>query len=498
MANRKNKIRRKAQTRAVVGDRARKWLAATAMAPVLALPAALVSASALPTAMDQHSPDLRQLGVSGNLPQAPALSPRVLDEAADPEQLAAVPQAAPRVELPTGELGIPEPVLAAYMQAARSVEQTHACGLHWSVLASIGRIESGHARGGDIDVNGTTTHAILGPRLSGGPNIAAIPDTDAGRFDGDPVWDRAVGPMQFIPSTWRKFATDGNEDGVASPHNLPDAAAAAGTYLCSGGGDLSDPRELAAAVFRYNHSESYVRTVMVWADAYRRGVTPTPAELAPAAGDVLAGERVSADPGALAMPAPAPLTVPGIEPVPPVEDPQPQALPPLTPAPEQQEPAPAPVPESGLAEPPLVPPVEPAPPQLPGDEPTTKPAPTPTVPTTPPSSETPTPEPSTSEPAPSAPPSSSSTPTPEPSTESPSSEPSAEPPTSQAPGSQVPQPCDTELLDRGEFSLLEPEAGEDVQPGESLPLLAQAGGQVFTDAGGVAAPCTVPEDYQPR
>ncbi|MDI2031880.1 lytic murein transglycosylase [Saccharopolyspora sp. TS4A08] len=484
MANRKNKIRRKAKTSAVVGNRARRWLAATAMAPVLALPAALVSASALPTGTDQHAPDLKQLGVSGNLPQAPTLSPRLLDEAADPAQLAAVPQAAPRVELPAGELGIPEPVLAAYMQAARSVEQTHACGMHWSVLASIGRIESGHARDGAIDVNGTTTHAILGPRLSGGPNVAAIPDTDAGRFDGDPLWDRAVGPMQFIPSTWRKFATDGNEDGVESPHNLPDAAAAAGTYLCSGGGDLNDPRELAAAVFRYNHSESYVRTVMVWADAYRRGVTPTPAELSPATGDVLAGERVRAEQDALAMPAPEPLIVPEIEPVPPVEDPQPLALPPVAPAPEPGPPFPEqPAPESGPSEPPLVAPVEPAPPQLPGDEPETKPAPTPTMP------------PSSGTPEPSTRPSTSQPPT---SSETPSSEP--------VPGlslswetssSETPEQCDPAVLDRGEFSLLEPQPGEDLEPGETPPLLAQPGSKVFTDPGGVVTPCTVPEDYQP-
>jgi hypothetical protein len=499
---------RKDPTGVLARRRARRWLAVTAMAPVLALPAGLLSASALPTgpAPGPQVSALRELGASGNLPQAPVLSPRLLNEAADPAQLAAVPQAAPRAELPVGELGIPEPVLAAYMQAAREVEQIQACGLHWSVLASIGRIESGHARNGAIDVNGTTVHAILGPQLSGGPEVAAIPDTDAGRFDGDRVWDRAVGPMQFIPSTWRKFASDGNQDGVQSPHNVPDAAAAAGTYLCSGGEDLNDPRALAAAVFRYNHSESYVRTVLVWADAYRRGVTPTPAELAPETGDVLAGERMPEIPSALALRAPEPLTIPEIEPVAPIPDPQPQAFEPVVPETSGEQPAPAPAqPEPE----PLVEPVVPVVPQ----EPSTAPAPeTPAPSQTPPPEPVPSsaePLPSSQQAAPQSPESSPSSSVPAP--QSPESSPSSSVPAPQSsepvpltsspepvPSSEAGETCDTALLDRGEFALVEPLAGDDVLPGESLPMLAQPDFEVFTDAGGAAEPCTVPDGYTPR
>ncbi|MEV4731268.1 lytic murein transglycosylase [Saccharopolyspora sp. NPDC049426] len=502
--------RRNDPTGVLARRRARKWLAVTAMAPVLALPAALLSASALPTGPGgPQTSDLRELGVSGNLPQAPVLSHRLLNDAADPAQLAAVPQAAPRAELPTGELGIPEPVLAAYMQAAREVEQIQACGLHWSVLASIGRIESGHARNGDIDVNGTTVHAILGPQLSGGPNVAAIPDTDAGHFDGDRVWDRAVGPMQFIPSTWRKFAADGNQDGVENPHNVPDAAAASGTYLCSGGEDLNDPRALAAAVFRYNHSESYVRTVLVWADAYRRGVTPTPAELAPETGDVLAGARVTDSPSALALPEPEPLSIPEIEPVAPIPDPQPQAF---QPVPETSGAQPAPAPAQPEPEPePLVDPVEPVVPQelsiAPVDpvvpqEPSIRPAPETTAPSQPPSSEPAPPSaellPQSAVPAPQSPEPlpQSSVPTP------PSSEPvpstSSPEPFPSSSTSEVGETCDTTLLDRGEFALVAPAAGHDLRPGESLPMLAQPEVEVFTDAGGSAKPCTVPDGYTPE
>ena len=116
---------------------------------------------------------------------------------------------------------------------------------------------------------------ILGPVLNGG-GFAAIRDTDGGRLDDDARWDRAVGSMQFIPSTWEQYASDGNNDGVSSPHNIYDATVASGKYLCSGGLDLSDAKDRAVAVFRYNHSDSYVRTVLIWADAYAHGTTPVP------------------------------------------------------------------------------------------------------------------------------------------------------------------------------------------------------------------------------
>lgn len=180
--------------------------------------------------------------------------------------------------LPNGPLGIPGVMLDAYMRAAKTVNTTlPSCNMHWSLLASVGRIESNHARGGRVDSEGNTTPQILGPVLNGG-GFAAIEDTDKGRYDGDSGWDRAVGAMQFIPSTWRGYASDGNADGESNPHNVYDATVAAGKYLCSGGMDMSNQEDRAAAVFRYNHSESYVRTVLMWADAYAKGVTPLPSD----------------------------------------------------------------------------------------------------------------------------------------------------------------------------------------------------------------------------
>ncbi|MDQ1625225.1 MAG: hypothetical protein QOJ49_723 [Actinomycetota bacterium] len=177
-----------------------------------------------------------------------------------------------QVALGSGPVDIPARVLSAYRAAAAEMSRADSsCHLTWPLLAGIGRIESGHARGGAIDGSGRTLSPILGPVLDGGSGFAAIPDTDNGRFDGDPVWDRAVGPMQFIPSSWARYGRDGNGDGRADPHNVDDAALAAAAYLCAGDRDLRDTAQLRRAVFGYNHSWDYVATVLAWARAYAGG-----------------------------------------------------------------------------------------------------------------------------------------------------------------------------------------------------------------------------------
>ncbi|HEY3261816.1 MAG TPA: lytic murein transglycosylase [Pseudonocardiaceae bacterium] len=241
-----------------------------------------------------------EYGASGNLPESDTLSPDLLDALAGPAT-STVPGlstgAGPLATVPPGPLGLPGVVLEAYMRAAQTIAATSPrCGLHWSVLAAIGRIESNHARGGAVDAKGTTVQPILGPQLSGGPGIAAIRDTDGGALDGDTVWDRAVGPMQFIPGTWARYGVDGNGDGTASPHNIHDATLAAGRYLCAGGGDLRDLVALAEALFHYNASDAYVANVLSWAAAYAAGVTPLPSSSATApvvtAGDLAAAAAV--------------------------------------------------------------------------------------------------------------------------------------------------------------------------------------------------------------
>ncbi|WP_370944652.1 lytic transglycosylase domain-containing protein [Amycolatopsis sp. cg5] len=206
-----------------------------------------------------YNPEVEQIAVDGSLPQAP------------------VPVPLPSDQLPNGPLGVPETVFKAYRAAAdKLTEQQPGCHIDWALIASIGRIESNHARGGYVAANGDTLEPILGPVLNGKGPFAAIPDTDQGKFDGDKVWDRAVGPMQFIPSTWWGYASDGNDDGQSNPNNIFDASLATGKYLCSGGLNLADAGQLRAAIYRYNHSDYYVNTVIMWAEAYRKGVTPTP------------------------------------------------------------------------------------------------------------------------------------------------------------------------------------------------------------------------------
>jgi membrane-bound lytic murein transglycosylase B len=189
----------------------------------------------------------------------------------------------------TGALGIPVMVLQAYHRAADVVAASDpACKLPWWLLAGIGHTESGHAESGRLTADGTTRGPILGPVLNGGiAGDAVIRDTDAGRYDGDTSYDRAVGPMQFIPSTWANWGVDGNGDGKADPNNIFDATLAAGHYLCADGRDLSTVAGRAAAVLSYNHSQAYLDTVIAWATAYRDGTIAVPDESAPVVVDVV-------------------------------------------------------------------------------------------------------------------------------------------------------------------------------------------------------------------
>ncbi|MFE3515754.1 lytic transglycosylase domain-containing protein [Streptomyces sp. NPDC059166] len=176
----------------------------------------------------------------------------------------------------SAEAGIPASVLAAYKKAEQELAGTDAaCRLPWQLLAAIGKVESGQARGGKVDANGTTLSPILGPALNG-QGFALIKDTDGGAYDGDATHDRAVGPMQFIPSTWATWGQDGNGDGRKDPDNIYDAALAAGRYLCAGTRDLSLAADLDRAVLSYNHSTEYLRTVRSWFEYYKRGTHEVP------------------------------------------------------------------------------------------------------------------------------------------------------------------------------------------------------------------------------
>ncbi|MCP3798734.1 lytic murein transglycosylase [Allokutzneria sp. A3M-2-11 16] len=168
---------------------------------------------------------------------------------------------------------VPARALRAYALAdlAMRVERPR-CRLSWATVAGIGRIESNHGRygGATLTDEGRPSRPIIGIPLDGGPNVRAIPDSDGGTLDGDTTWDRAVGPLQFIPGTWKRYAADGNGDGRADPQQIDDAAVTAARYLCSANRDLGEAKGWWAAVFSYNNSTEYGQKVFGVADTYAR------------------------------------------------------------------------------------------------------------------------------------------------------------------------------------------------------------------------------------
>ncbi|WP_020657874.1 lytic murein transglycosylase [Amycolatopsis benzoatilytica] len=169
--------------------------------------------------------------------------------------------------------GIPARAVRAYGNAELAMRQADAgCRISWATLAGIGRIESNHGQygGAVLQPDGRPSKPIIGVPLDGSPGVRAIGDTDGGQLDGDPYADHAVGPMQFIPSTWRKWAADGNGDGLADPQQIDDAALTAARYLCAGGRDMSSPSGWWAGILSYNNSTEYAQKVFGLADGYAK------------------------------------------------------------------------------------------------------------------------------------------------------------------------------------------------------------------------------------
>ena len=170
--------------------------------------------------------------------------------------------------------GIPSAALYAYRRGETLLGKADpTCNLPWNLLAAIGRVESNHGRtnGNTLSNDGVSTPGIYGIALDGKNGTARISDSDGGKLDNDAVYDRAVGAMQFIPSTWKSVSVDGDGDGKKNPQDIDDAATAAGVYLCAGPGDLSTDAGARKAVKRYNHSDSYVDLVMQISSKYAAG-----------------------------------------------------------------------------------------------------------------------------------------------------------------------------------------------------------------------------------
>jgi hypothetical protein len=172
---------------------------------------------------------------------------------------------------PSVVAGIPDRVLDAYVRAAQlSAVEEPACRIRWWDLAAIGRTESTNASGRAIGIDGKISPPIIGPALNGA-GFALIRDTDHGLWDGDTTYDHAVGPMQFIPSSWRSLGVDASGDGIADPQNIYDAAFSAARYLCAAAGPLPLDTEAGFlhAAYSYNHSTAYTLTAWQNSAPYR-------------------------------------------------------------------------------------------------------------------------------------------------------------------------------------------------------------------------------------
>jgi membrane-bound lytic murein transglycosylase B len=221
----------------------------------------IVGGSAPPRAAEQPTP---------TAPAPTAVPVDAVDSAAPATSIAAL--ADPNwIDEVAERSGIPVRALAAYTGAALRLEvENPACELGWNTLAAIGHVESEHGTigGSRLDAQGRATPGIVGIPLDGG-EVDAIRDSDGGTLDGDATWDRAVGPMQFIPATWEVFASDGDGDGVADPQQIDDAVLTAASYLCSiGDGPLSEPASWIAAVGAYNSTVDYNNRVAAAAAHY--------------------------------------------------------------------------------------------------------------------------------------------------------------------------------------------------------------------------------------
>ncbi|MBE1469233.1 membrane-bound lytic murein transglycosylase B [Kibdelosporangium phytohabitans] len=341
--------------------------------PKWTIPAAVITASAVLLA-------ITSAGAAGRFDQSQPLAgtfavpPRPMEAAKPPQPASQSAQSredekaddadalAPGPVVPVVFAGnIPAGVLSAYRAARDRVDQAQpGCHLPLELLEAIGKVETNHARNGQIDKHGTTLTPILGPALDG-IGFARIPDTEGGRLDGDAVWDRAVGPMQFIPATWQNWSSDGNGDNVADPHNVHDAAVAAGRYLCADNRDLATEDGLDRAILSYNNSESYRVLIRAWMTAYANGTTAVPDTVVPAgyvpetpktpAGEVKAPVTPSTPPPPAQPPVATPPPVPpatGTQPTPPpTTTPPPNSTPPPSTTPPPTTPPPTTPPPTG-------------------------------------------------------------------------------------------------------------------------------------------------------
>jgi hypothetical protein len=166
---------------------------------------------------------------------------------------------------------VPLVAVQAYGYAQLLVRQNDpTCGLTWTTLAGIGKVESTHGQAGGavLQEAGRSSPAITGPLLDGRGGRALVRDTDAGAFDGNATYDRAMGPLRLMPRVWREQAIDADADGILDPYDIDDATLALARLLCSGSDNMGERKGWDAALERYRDGASYARSVFRAADSY--------------------------------------------------------------------------------------------------------------------------------------------------------------------------------------------------------------------------------------
>lgn len=229
----------------------------------------LIPTSGRPTGLNAPSPSqLTQSAVDSGVPVDPSLSPfpSVTASAAAANEGLTVwsDRLAPKVEIPPVALrayGYAEYVLNA---------RKPGCTLRWTTIAAIGKLESNHGRVGasTLGPDGRALPPIIGPALDGKKGRAKVADTDAGALDNDRAWDHAVGPMQFLPATWRSYAIDADSDGIVDPNDVDDAALAVANKLCESNKDLSVAANWTAAIKTFPDLSTKIQEVFAAANTY--------------------------------------------------------------------------------------------------------------------------------------------------------------------------------------------------------------------------------------
>ena len=75
----------------------------------------------------------------------------------------------------------------------------------------------------------------------------------------------AFGYGQFIPTSFKNYAIDGNGDGIRQPFVWADVFASIANYLVKNGypvNNQSDAKKVYKSVYAYNHADNYVKAIL--------------------------------------------------------------------------------------------------------------------------------------------------------------------------------------------------------------------------------------------